>query len=53
MPRAKLSLVERLYLPEIAKGLALTSRHFFVNLWYHTLASLWRRWAWPGGTRPW
>jgi NADH-quinone oxidoreductase subunit I len=28
-----LSLWERLYLPEITRGLAITSRHFFSNLW--------------------
>jgi len=40
MPRAKMTAIERLYLPEIAKGLALTSRHFFRNMWFHLLASL-------------
>jgi NADH-quinone oxidoreductase subunit I len=37
---AKMTLIERLYLIEIAKGLALTMRHFFRNLWFHALASL-------------
>ncbi|MGH7443105.1 MAG: NuoI/complex I 23 kDa subunit family protein [bacterium] len=40
MAKAQMTFVERLYLPEIAKGLVLTSRHFFVNMWRHTLASL-------------
>jgi NADH-quinone oxidoreductase subunit I len=30
--KEKLGLLERLYLPMIAKGLAVTARHFFVNL---------------------
>lgn len=38
MPRPKMTVIERLYLPEIAKGLALTTRHFFRNMWFHTLA---------------
>jgi len=29
----KLTLWERLYIPEIIRGLAITSRHFFSNLW--------------------
>ncbi len=33
----KLSLIERMYLPEIAKGLALTARHFFRNMILHSL----------------
>lgn len=30
---ATLTLWERMYLPEIFRGLAITSRHFFSNLW--------------------
>lgn len=40
MPKPKMTLVERLYLPEISKGLALTARHFFKNMAFHTLASV-------------
>jgi NADH-quinone oxidoreductase subunit I len=39
-PEKRMSLLERAYLPEILKGLALTARHFFRNLWFHLLASL-------------
>jgi NADH-quinone oxidoreductase subunit I len=28
---------EQVYIPEIIRGLGITSRHFFVNLWRHTL----------------
>jgi len=35
--RRELTLMERLYLPEVARGLFLTARHFFVNLWRHTM----------------
>jgi len=38
MPKPKMSVIERLYLPEILKGLALTTRHFFRNMAYHTWA---------------
>ena len=34
---AKLTFYEKLYLPEIAKGLVITGRHFFSNLLVHTL----------------
>ncbi len=40
MPRPKMTVIERLYLPEIAKGLALTTRHFFRNMWFHAVALL-------------
>lgn len=35
-----MTLIERLYLPEIFKGLLITSRHFFVNMAYHSLHML-------------
>ncbi len=35
--RRELTLLERLYLPEVARGLSLTGHHFFVNLWRHTM----------------
>ena len=38
MPKQKMSVIERLYLPEILKGLALTTRHFFRNMAYHIWA---------------
>jgi len=37
---AKMNFIERMYLPEIAKGLVLTSRHFFRNMGLHTLHKL-------------
>src|SRR5688572_15657675 len=40
MSVAKMSIIERLYLPEIVRGLVLTSRHFFRNMWYHTMHSI-------------
>jgi NADH-quinone oxidoreductase subunit I len=40
MSAVKMTLMERLYLPEISRGLLLTSRHFFRNLWFHTLRVL-------------
>ena len=36
MRRRELNFWEKIYLPEILRGLALTSRHFFVNLIFHT-----------------
>lgn len=39
MNRKPLGLVERLYVTEVAKGLALTSRHFFSNFWRHAVRS--------------
>ena len=36
MPK-EMTLVEKLYLPEITKGLAITLRHFFRNLSLHSL----------------
>jgi NADH-quinone oxidoreductase subunit I len=35
MTQRPLNLSERLYLPEVAKGLALTAKHFFVNFPRH------------------
>jgi len=35
--REKLKFLERIYLPEIFKGLWITSSHFFRNLFFHTL----------------
>ena len=40
MARSVMSAVERLYLPEIFKGLLITSRHFFKNLGLHSLHKL-------------
>jgi NADH-quinone oxidoreductase subunit I len=36
-PSPKLTLAERLYLPEVARGIAVTTRHFVRNLALHTL----------------
>ena len=36
-PRPRLSLAERLYLPQIVDGVAVTTRHFVRNLTLHTL----------------
>lgn len=37
MPRKReLTFWERIYLPEIVRGVWITSRHFFVNLFLHT-----------------
>ena len=36
-PRPRLSLVERMYLPEIVRGLGVTTRHLARNLVLHTL----------------
>lgn len=33
----RLSILERLYLPEIVRGVAVTTGHFARNLWLHTL----------------
>ncbi|MEW5702303.1 MAG: NADH-quinone oxidoreductase subunit I [Candidatus Zixiibacteriota bacterium] len=46
--RRTLSVWERIYLPEIVRGLWLTSRHFFVNLWRHTLRRLGFKSVQPG-----
>lgn len=35
--RRELRFMERLYLPAVAQGLSITARHFFVNLWRHTM----------------
>jgi NADH-quinone oxidoreductase subunit I len=35
--RRELTFLERIYVVEVVRGLALTARHFFVNLWRHTL----------------
>ncbi|PIQ82961.1 MAG: NADH-quinone oxidoreductase subunit I [Candidatus Omnitrophica bacterium CG11_big_fil_rev_8_21_14_0_20_64_10] len=58
--RKELNLWERLYLPEILRGLWLTSRHFFVNMFFHTahLFGLFKRHRaavttqWPEELRP-
>ena len=34
--KRELTFWERIYLPEIIRGVALTSRHFFVNMFIHT-----------------
>ncbi len=36
----EMTILERLYLPEIFRGLVLTARHFFVNMYFHTLRKL-------------
>src|SRR5262245_59323158 len=38
--RRRLSLRQRVYVPELLIGLGLTAQHFFANLWRHTLRSL-------------
>lgn len=38
--RREMSLLERVYYPEIVKGLWITSRHFFKNLALHSLHAL-------------
>jgi NADH-quinone oxidoreductase subunit I len=35
--RRELTFWERIYIIEVMRGLYLTARHFFVNLWRHTL----------------
>ena len=40
MKQEPLSLLERLYVTEVAKGLALTTRHFFSNFSRHLLRSV-------------
>jgi NADH-quinone oxidoreductase subunit I len=35
--KRELNFWEKIYLPEIIRGVALTSRHFFVNLFLHTV----------------
>ena len=35
--RRTLTFLERIYVLEVLLGLALTAKHFFVNLWRHTL----------------
>ena len=35
--RKKLNFLERIYLPEIFRGLAITSGHFFRNIFFHIL----------------
>ncbi len=37
MPSPRLTLAERLYLPQVVGGLAVTTRHFLRNLTVHTL----------------
>jgi len=46
--RRVLTFWERIYLLEVYRGLALTSRHFFVNLWRHTLRLVGIKSAPPG-----
>jgi NADH-quinone oxidoreductase subunit I len=38
--RRELTFLERMYLPEVIRGLRLTARHFCVNLWRHTLRAI-------------
>ncbi|HBL18820.1 MAG TPA: NADH-quinone oxidoreductase subunit I [Elusimicrobia bacterium] len=40
VPRREMGLEEGVYIIEIMRGLLITSRHFFVNLWRHTLTLL-------------
>jgi NADH-quinone oxidoreductase subunit I len=40
MKQEPLGLLERLYITEVTKGIALTTRHFVVNMWRHLLRSL-------------
>lgn len=35
--RRELTFLERIYIVEVFRGLWLTAKHFFVNLWRHTL----------------
>ena len=35
--RRELTFLERIYVTEVIRGLWITARHFFVNLWHHTL----------------
>ena len=35
--RRTLTFLERIYILEVLRGLVLTAKHFFVNLWRHTL----------------
>ena len=39
---SKLSLRQRFYVVEVLAGLALTAQHFFVNMWRHTLHTVFR-----------
>ncbi len=40
MKQEPLGLLERLYITEVTKGIALTTRHFMVNIWRHLLRAL-------------
>lgn len=46
--RRELTFWERIYLPEVARGLWITARHFWVNLARHTLRSLGMKSVQPG-----
>ncbi|RMF87823.1 MAG: NADH-quinone oxidoreductase subunit I [Nitrospirae bacterium] len=37
LKRGPLNFWERIYVVEVARGVAITSAHFFRNMWYHTL----------------
>ncbi len=38
--RRELNFLERIYLPEVLRGLWVTARHFWVNMWRHTLRAV-------------
>lgn len=46
--RRELTFWERIYLPEVARGLWITARHFWVNLARHTLRALGMKSVQPG-----
>ncbi|MBI3873129.1 MAG: NADH-quinone oxidoreductase subunit I [candidate division Zixibacteria bacterium] len=46
--RRILTFWERIYLPEIVRGLWLTARHFWVNLWRHALRAVGIKTSLPG-----
>jgi NADH-quinone oxidoreductase subunit I len=37
LKRGELDFWERIYVVEVVRGVAITSKHFFRNMWYHTL----------------
>jgi NADH-quinone oxidoreductase subunit I len=38
--RRELTFLERIYVPEVTRGLWVTGRHFWVNMWRHTLRAV-------------
>ena len=46
--RRTLTFLERIYLPEVIRGLRVTVRHFWVNLWRHTLRAIGMKSVQPG-----